>query len=421
MNQIDNELLKNIEKLNFIRYGGTESEKKAANMIQKMCDLYGGTSKLESFNIPSYSIKNCYIKTVYPYKKEIKCVPYAFSKNLIEENELELVYLERGEETDYIENVDYSDKVVLLNELNYDIYERLVKHNVQYFIVIENDKWYNSIDSHDFVPKLLRPKMKDLGNLTGFIIRSCDALELIKQDKVYLKLHLDQNLVDVESQNVVATILGSDKANESIVLCAHYDSVLNGNGQWDNASGCSVLLYLYKYFLNHKTRRTLRFIWCGSEEQGLLGSKAYIQMHQDYIKYEIKLCINFDMVGTCLGHNKIFLAGKDDLIEFVNQFVNKKRYSTEIKTRIHSSDSASFNQYMIPSISICRGTKTAQIHSKFDLIDCLCEKQLKNNADFALEMIDELTNVEQFPISLGMNDKLNEALINYFEKYKKQP
>ena len=97
----------------------------------------------------------------------------------------------------------------------------------------------------------------------------------------------------------------------------------------------------YHYFCEHPPKRTLRFIWCGSEEQGLLGSKAYIDQHEDLME-QIKFCFNLDMCGTTLGYNKIYVTGNKQLEDFVELFCREVGYSAEVFAGVHSSDSAPF-------------------------------------------------------------------------------
>ena len=79
---------------------------------------------------------------------------------------------------------------------------------------------------------------------------------------------------------------GLHKANPIILgsFGGHYDSVYFSSGVHDNLSGSVIVLELLRYFAAHPPRRTLRFCWFGSEEQGLLGSKAYVKAHADELK-----------------------------------------------------------------------------------------------------------------------------------------
>jgi Zn-dependent M28 family amino/carboxypeptidase len=83
------------------------------------------------------------------------------------------------------------------------------------------------------------------------------------------------------SFNVIAEIPGSDLKDEIVMLGAHFDSWHSGTGATDNAVGCAVSLEAVRILqaIGAKPRRTIRIaLWTG-EEQGLLGSKAYVAEH----------------------------------------------------------------------------------------------------------------------------------------------
>jgi carboxypeptidase Q len=79
----------------------------------------------------------------------------------------------------------------------------------------------------------------------------------------------------------VADIPGTDKAEEVVMLGAHLDSWHAGTGATDNAAGCAVAMEAVRILkaLGVKPRRTVRIaLWTG-EEQGLIGSRSYVQEH----------------------------------------------------------------------------------------------------------------------------------------------
>jgi hypothetical protein len=86
---------------------------------------------------------------------------------------------------------------------------------------------------------------------------------------------------DLMGYNVVAEIPGGDLKDELVMLGAHFDSWHSGTGATDNAVGCGVALEAVRILksLGVTPRRTVRLaLWTG-EEQGLLGSKAYVTEH----------------------------------------------------------------------------------------------------------------------------------------------
>jgi hypothetical protein len=89
---------------------------------------------------------------------------------------------------------------------------------------------------------------------------------------------------DLNSYNTIAEIPGSDKADEVVMLGGHLDSWHGGTGATDNAAGCAVMMEAARIIqaLGLKPRRTIRVALWSGEEQGLLGSRAYVRKHFGY-------------------------------------------------------------------------------------------------------------------------------------------
>jgi Zn-dependent M28 family amino/carboxypeptidase len=83
------------------------------------------------------------------------------------------------------------------------------------------------------------------------------------------------------SYNVVAEIPGTDRKDEVILLGGHLDSWHSATGATDNATGCAVMMEAARILkaLGVQPRRTIRLALWGGEEEGLLGSKAYVKEH----------------------------------------------------------------------------------------------------------------------------------------------
>jgi carboxypeptidase Q len=86
---------------------------------------------------------------------------------------------------------------------------------------------------------------------------------------------------DLNAYNTVAEIAGSDKKDELVMLGAHMDSWHGGTGATDNAAGVAVTMEAVRILkaLGVKPRRTIRIALWSGEEQGLLGSRAYVAKH----------------------------------------------------------------------------------------------------------------------------------------------
>src|SRR5581483_4388714 len=104
-----------------------------------------------------------------------------------------------------------------------------------------------------------------------------------RKQPVRLEFDIQNRFIDDtrDSFNVTGEIAGSAKKDELIMLGAHLDSWSFGEGATDNAAGCAVMMEAMRVLktLDLKMARTVRIALWGGEEEGLLGSKAYVAEH----------------------------------------------------------------------------------------------------------------------------------------------
>jgi hypothetical protein len=110
------------------------------------------------------------------------------------------------------------------------------------------------------------------------VMRLLDAKIPVKLEFEIQAKFLDDRL---DSVNVVGEIPGGRKRDEVVMIGAHLDSWHGGTGATDNAAGCAVMLEAMRILktLNLPMDRTVRMALWSGEEQGLLGSRAYVTEH----------------------------------------------------------------------------------------------------------------------------------------------
>jgi carboxypeptidase Q len=105
------------------------------------------------------------------------------------------------------------------------------------------------------------------------------------QHKVPVKLQFDiktkWDTADTDSFNVIAELPGGARKDELVMLGGHFDSWHYGTGATDNGAGSAVTMEAMRILkkLNVKMDRTVRMALWGGEEEGLLGSRAYVKEH----------------------------------------------------------------------------------------------------------------------------------------------
>jgi hypothetical protein len=100
---------------------------------------------------------------------------------------------------------------------------------------------------------------------------------------VAMEVEIEARFLDdrTDSVNVIAEIPGGGKRDELVMIGAHLDSWQGGTGATDNAAGSAVMIEVMRILkmLNLPLDRTVRMALWGGEEQGLLGSRAYVTAH----------------------------------------------------------------------------------------------------------------------------------------------
>jgi len=137
-------------------------------------------------------------------------------------------------------------------------------------IVAQQNSTY---DSSRVVPTLVM-RNEDYGRISRLLEDSTPAtLRINIQNKEYPE--------GKTAYNVIAEIPGTDKKDEVVMLGGHFDDWHDATGATDDAIGCSMMMEAVRILvkLDLKPRRTIRIaLWTG-EEQGLLGSIAYVDQH----------------------------------------------------------------------------------------------------------------------------------------------
>ncbi|MBS1486704.1 MAG: M20/M25/M40 family metallo-hydrolase [Bacteroidetes bacterium] len=194
----------------------------------------------------------------------------------------------------------------------------------------------------------------------------------------------------VPTYNTVAEIKGSEKANEYVMLSAHFDSWDGGTGATDNGTGTLTMMeamrILKKVYPNPK--RTILVGHWGSEEQGLNGSRAFVEDHPEIVQ-NLQVLFNQDN-GTGRVVN---ISGQGYLhsYEFISRWLSKvpEKYKDKLETRFPGSpggggsDFASFVAVGAPGFSLSSNSwlyGSYTWHTNRDTYDKVVFDDVRNNA-----------------------------------------
>jgi len=211
--------------------------------------------------------------------------------------------------------------------------------------------------------------------------------------------------------NAIGEIPGTDKREEIVMLGGHYDSWHDATGATDNGIGSSMMLEAARILsaLHVKPRRTIRIALWSGEEEGLLGSLAYVREHfgsfenqkPEYTKLDAYFNIDSG-TGKPRGAGVFGPAGAADMIREALTPFEEWGFMGAIASdsrRTGGTDSTSFNNAGLPGIGLAQdafdyGSFTH--HTNLDTYERIYEEDVKEgaveiaSAVYALAMADEM-------------------------------
>ncbi|MBQ5340794.1 MAG: Zn-dependent exopeptidase M28, partial [Oscillospiraceae bacterium] len=247
--------------------------------------------------------------------------------------------------------------------------------------------------------------------LPGLKMHIDDAEKLVRSKPTKVRMVLKNRKKKATAHNVIATIEGTDLKDEVIIFSAHCDSVPYSTGSWDNATGSVTVMELMHYFNKNKPRRTMKFLWCGAEEIGLVGSRKYCEAHKDELE-KVIFNINFDMTGVTLGYEHVCCSCSEETMHAIQYLANVENYPLDIELGMYSSDSSSFAGAGVPACTFARLNPRggAQIHNHHDTMEHLDPDSFMITANFVAKFASQIANSTVNPIPRKFADKVKKAL-----------
>ena len=386
----------------YIRTGGGEAEKKCAAYLQSLCAEMGLNAQIEPFEVDMATIQEA---TLTVDGCEIPCKGYLCAGS--GEVEAELYYLPLSNKYALSK---CKGKIVLIDGyLGYWMYQDLLENGAVGFITYDGNA--NYVDE-DIDQRELRSYVSKGVKIPGVNINAKKAIELVKNDAKTAKIVLKQGEYKGESQNVVLDLPG--ESDEWIVMTAHYDSTSLSTGAYDNMSGSIGLLAAAERFSKEKHHYGLRLVWCGSEERGLLGSKAYTAQHEEELG-KVVMNVNLDMIGCIMGKFIACCTSEEKLVSYIEYFADEQGFPVKPYQDVYSSDSTPFADKGIPAVSFCRAAppNTAVIHNSYDTLKVMKAAQMAQDMDFINDFLARMLNAARCPVAREMPDNMKDKLDTY--------
>jgi hypothetical protein len=181
----------------------------------------------------------------------------------------------------------------------------------------------------------------------------------------------EQPVKGQKAPNLICTLPG--ETERDIVVGAHFDLVEAGAGVVDNWSGASLLPSLYQGLASEPRRHTFRFVAFTGEEQGLFGSKAYVQQAGKTHQW-VSAMVNMDTLG--LAETEVWVSHADpNLVRLIRAAAAKLELPVSGMNveNVGTTDSEPFREKKIPAITIHSVTSATLpiLHTYRDRIEAI--------------------------------------------------
>ena len=399
------DIMKIFEDTAYVRMGGSDSELRCAKYLVDCCGKLGLKAEIEEFPVDMATMQEAVFEAD---GVSVTCKGYLNAG--CGEVEAPFYYLRS---TDVYALSQCRGKIVMIDGyLGYWMYHDILENGAVGFVTYDGNANYAD---RDIDQRELRSFVHKGNKIPGVNINAKDAIALISKGIKTAKITLKQEEYEGKSRNVILDMPG--EIDEYIVLTAHYDSTSLSQGAYDNMSGSVGLLGIAEHFAKNPHRYGLRFIWCGSEERGLLGAKAYCQQHEEALK-KIALNINLDMIGCIMGKFISCCTTEEALVSYMNYFSCEKGFPVASKQDVYSSDSTPFADKGVPALSFARiaPPNTATIHNSYDTAAVMSGQQMCEDIDFIVAFTDRMANAAMCPVEKKIPDNMKEKLDIYLAR-----
>lgn len=297
------------------RLTGSENGKKAEQFAYDLLKSYGFQNlRFQPFEVESWSRGSLSVTvgtSNNPSKQTtVKSVSLAHSPVKSDLN-LELADMGNGLEEDYAAAPDKAKGKIALVYLGVlpgskpgtgtlhrsEKTAIAIKHGASGIVVINTaDNGILLTGTASVTGKLIPIPAVCIGKEDGMTIK-----KQLQHEQLFVHINMTNNSGLIKARNVVATIPGKSIPNEKVLVGGHLDSWDLATGAIDNGIGSFSVLDMARTFktLNLQPARTVEFVLFMGEEQGLLGSKAYVNEGlKDGSIDRVRYMLNFDMTNN---------------------------------------------------------------------------------------------------------------------------
>jgi len=236
------------------------------------------------------------------------------------------------------------------------------------------------------------------------------ARNVARKIPVTLQIDIDNQFLDADLNafNIIGELPGTDKADQIVMLGAHFDSWHTGTSATDNAAGSAVMLEAMRILKTAGVhlRRTVRIALWSGEEEGLLGSRAYVREHfgdpqtMQLKPEQAKLAAYFNVDNGGGQIRGVYLQGNEAVgpifTSWMEPFHNMGMKTLTIRNT-GGTDHLSFDAVGLPGFQFIQDSleyDTRTHHSNMDVFERLQPQDMMQNAVIVATFVAQAANRE---------------------------
>jgi len=272
------------------------------------------------------------LTVVAPESFAVRVVSLAWAPGLGPQQHVRVISVGEGTAEDFAKAGDVAGAIVLVRTDEMHTWEDLFAEYLRAPGIIDSALKakalaiaFQSTRPHDLLYRHTNSLAGEIDRLPMVLVAREDAGRMMRLLESGQKLYADLAIPNhvggpITATNVVAELRGSDKPDEFVVLGAHLDSWELGTGALDNGCNAALVIDALRAIKASglQPRRSMRFILFSGEEEGLLGSHAYVRAHRGELDKAAGMVVWDSGSGKTTGFS---LGGRKDLVETVTALV----------------------------------------------------------------------------------------------------
>ncbi|HLB88472.1 MAG TPA: M20/M25/M40 family metallo-hydrolase [Terriglobales bacterium] len=316
------------------RVPGTPAMQKAVNWGVQAFNAAGADSvHTEKFTIPfSWAEGDTQMSVVTPEQFKVRVVSVAWAPALVAQQQVPVVDVGEGTAEDFAKAGNLAGAILLVHSQEMRKWDDLFAEYLKAPPIIDRAVQakamaiaFQSTRPYDLLYRHTNATGGEIDRLPMVMVAREDAARMARLLASGQKLYADLSIPNhiggpITTENVVAELRGGEKPDEFVVLGAHLDSWELGTGALDNGCNAALVIDALRAIKASglRPRRSSRFILFSGEEEGLMGSYAYVVAHHNELDKAAGVVIFDEGIGRTTGFS---LGGRKDVVSAATNLV----------------------------------------------------------------------------------------------------